>query len=252
MILYRAGALDPMSARLCGATVGTGPEEVVVQSLTVGGVMTKDVHTVRSDTAFKFIVELLALHQISAVPVVADDGQAIGLVSETDLLRRQENDEVEERHSAFTGREARRRMHKAVALTAADLMTTPVYSVTPGESLSSAARELARRGVRRLLVVDEGKLVGVVSRRDLLSVFRRSDEDIQREVLHDVLMRTLWAAPEAVGVRVEEGVVTMVGRLERKCEVEIAGRLVAKMPGVVEVHNRLDYVWNDMPERRHA
>jgi osmotically-inducible protein OsmY len=101
-----------------------------------------------------------------------------------------------------------------------------------------------------LFVVDNGKLVGVVSRRDLLAVFRRSDEDMQREILQEILVRTLWADPNAVSVTVEVGVVTMLGRLERKCEVDIAGRLVPKVPGVIEVRNRLDYTWNDMPERQ--
>ncbi|MFD1049870.1 BON domain-containing protein, partial [Kibdelosporangium lantanae] len=113
-------------------------------------------------------------------------------------------------------------------------------------------RELARRGVRRLFVVDGGKVVGVVSRRDLLSIFRRTDDDIKQEIMQEVLIRTLWADPKTVGVMVENGVVTMVGRLERKCEVEIAGRLAAQIPGVVEVRNGLDYVWNDTPGRRHG
>jgi CBS domain-containing protein len=219
---------------------------------TVASVMTKNPYTVKPDTDFKTIVDLLADKQISAVAVVASDGVPIGVVSEADLLRKQENDGSEEEPGFFTGKEARRRMSKAAAIQAKDLMTAPVYAVAPGESLTFAAREITRRGVRRLFVVDNGTLVGVVSRRDLLAVFRRSDEDIQHEVVQEVLVRTLWADPNTVSVTVENGVVTMLGRLERKCEVEIAGRLVPKVPGVVEVRNRLDYAWNDMPERHKA
>jgi CBS domain-containing protein len=219
---------------------------------TVASVMTKDPFTVKADTDFKRIVDLLAAKQISAVAVVANDSVPIGVVSEADLLRKQELDGAEEAHGLFTGRETRRLMRKAAAIQAKDLMTARLYTVAPGESLTFAARELARRGVRRLFVVDNGKLVGVVSRRDLLAVFRRSDDDIQPEIMQEILVRTLWADQNTVSVTVQDGVVTMLGRLERKCEVEIAGRLVPKIPGVIEVRNRLDYAWNDMPERQKA
>nr|WP_042178596.1 CBS domain-containing protein [Kibdelosporangium sp. MJ126-NF4]CEL13281.1 CBS domain protein [Kibdelosporangium sp. MJ126-NF4]CTQ98972.1 CBS domain protein [Kibdelosporangium sp. MJ126-NF4] len=218
---------------------------------TVASVMTKDVVTVTPDTEFKQIVNLLATGQISAVAVLAKDGFPVGVVSEADLLHKQENEGAEPGHHSFTGRQARRWQRKAAALRAKDLMSTPVYTARPDDTLSAAARELARRGVRRLFVVDDHKLVGVVSRRDLLSVFRRSDHDIRDEIVQEILVRTLWADPESVSVTVEDGVVTMLGRLERKCAVEIAGRLVPKIPGVIEVHNGMDYTWNDMPERTH-
>jgi len=219
---------------------------------TVATVMTKDPYTVKPDTDFKTIVDLLAAKQISAVAVVTGDGLPLGVVSEADLLRKQENDGADEQHTLFAGREARRRTRKAAAIQAKDLMTASVYSVAPDDTVTFAARELARRGVRRLFVIDDGKIVGVVSRRDLLSLFRRSDEDIQHEVMQEILVRTLWADPKSVNVTVVDGVVTMLGRLERKCEVDIAGRLVPKIPGVIEVHNRMDYTWNDLPERRQA
>jgi CBS domain-containing protein len=205
---------------------------------TVASVMTKDPYTVGLDTDYKTIVDLLVGKQISAVAVLAPDGFPMGVVSEADLLLKEED------NGHFTGRRAR----KATALVAKDLMTAKVYSVAPDDTLTLAARELARRGVRRLFVVDNGRIVGVVSRRDLLGVFRRTDADIKQEIL----IRNLWADPKAVGVMVEDGVVTMVGRLERSCEVEIASRLAAQIPGVVEVRNGMDYVWNDMPERQHG
>jgi CBS domain-containing protein len=211
-------------------TVETVHEEVMMYNPTVASVMTKNPYTARPDTDFKTIVDLLAAKQISAVAVVTNDDVPVGVVSEADLLRKQEVDGAEEEHGLFTGKETRRRLRKAAAIQAKDLMTAPVHAIAPDESLTFAARELARRGVRRLFVVDNGKLVGVVSRRDLLAVFRRSDEDIQHEIVQEVLVRTLWADPNTVSVTVQDGVVTMLGRLERKCEVEIAGRLVPKVP----------------------
>lgn len=213
-----------------------------MRSPTVASVMTKDPYTVGLDTDYKTIVDLLASKQISAVAVLAPDGFPMGVVSEADLLLKEEDN----------GHLIGRRAHKATALVAKDLMTAKVYSVAPDDTLTVAARELARRGVRRLFVVDNGRIVGVVSRRDLLSIFRRTDADIRQEIIQEVLIRNLWADPKAVGVMVENGVVTMLGRLERSCEVEIAGRLTAQIPGVVDVRNRMDYVWNDMPERQHG
>ncbi|MCE7004673.1 CBS domain-containing protein [Kibdelosporangium philippinense] len=216
---------------------------------TVASVMTKDPVTVTPETEFKEIVNLLASKQISAVAVLAKDGFPLGVVSEADLLHKQESDGTEPEHHLFTSKQTHVRQRKAVALQAKDLMSAPVFTISPEETLAVAARELARRGVRRLFVVDDHKLVGVVSRRDLLSVFRRSDQDIQQEIVQEILVRTLWADPKSMSVTVEDGVVTMLGRLERRCEVEIASRLVPKIPGVIEVRNRMSYAWNDMPER---
>jgi CBS domain-containing protein len=200
-----------------------------MQNLTVASVMTTKPFTVAPDTDFKTVIDLLAEKAISAVPVVDGDGVPVGVVSEADLLRR-----------------------RASGIRARDLMSSPVFAVAPAESLIFAARELSRRGVRRLFVVDHGRLVGVVSRRDLLRVFLRSDKDILEEIRHEVFQLALATDLTSVNVTVQRGVATMIGRLERRSEVEIASRLVPRIPGVVDVRNRLDYTWNDLPERHHA
>jgi CBS domain-containing protein len=125
-------------------------------------------------------------------------------------------------------------------------MTVPVRAVGPDESVSFAARELHRRGVKRLFVIDHGRLVGVVSRRDLLKVFLRSDEEIRVDIEREVFQRVLWADPNAVTVAVNRGVVILSGQLDRRSEVEIAGRLAPTIPGVVEVRNRLEHACNDL------
>ncbi|MFC0111097.1 CBS domain-containing protein [Kibdelosporangium aridum] len=127
-------------------------------------------------------------------------------------------------------------------------MTVPVRAVDANESVSFAARELNRRGVRRLFVIDHGRLVGVVSRRDLLRVFLRSDEEIRHDVEREVFQRVLWVNPSAVVVSVHNGTVTLNGQLGKRSEVAIAARLITSIPGVVDVRNRLDYVWNDEPD----
>jgi CBS-domain-containing membrane protein len=208
-----------------------------MHTLTVASVMTNNPFTVAPDTDVQVIVDLLAEKGISAVPVVDSDGVPIGVVSQTDLLREEEN--LGDDHW----------LRQASALRAADLMTSPVLAVSPTESLIFAARELTRRGVRRLFVLDHGKLVGVVSRRDLLRVFLRSDKDIRQEIQYGVFRKALSVDPQSINVTVRRGTATMLGRLERRSEVEIAGRLVLGIPGVVEVRNRLDYECNDLPGR---
>jgi len=200
-----------------------------MKELTVAMVMTKDPITVSPDAGFKDVVEILAKYAISAVAVVGRDGVPVGVVSEADLIARQPQGKPPP---------GRQKM-------ATDLMTVPVRAVEANESVSFAARELNRRGVRRLFVMDHGRLVGVVSRRDLLKVFLRTDEEIQADVEKEVFQRVLWADPSTVTVSVSRGVVTLTGRLERRSEVEIAGRLTPTVPGVVDVRNRLDYAWSD-------
>jgi CBS domain-containing protein len=216
--------------------------EVAMRELTVAAVMTKDPITVAPDTEFKDIVETLTKYSISAVPVVGGDGVPIGVVSESDLTHKQEHQQPP---PLLAGRHTRERWHKATAERAVDLMTVPVRAVEANESVSFAARELNRRGVRRLFVIDHGRLVGVVSRRDLLKVFLRSDEEIRADIEREVFQRVLWADLSVVTVTVERGVVILSGRLERRSEVEIAGRLTSTIPGVVDVRNRLDHAWND-------
>ncbi|MFD2417087.1 CBS domain-containing protein [Amycolatopsis pigmentata] len=210
--------------------------------LTVDAVMTKDPITVTPDTEFKDIAALLTAEEISAVPVV-EDGRPIGVVSEADLLCKE--DIPATAPTMFSGRRARHHWRKAQAVRARDLMTAPVRTVEVGTGVAAAAHQLTTAGSRRLFVVDQGKLVGVVSRRDLLDVFLRPDPDVRREVEEEVFTQVLRAEPASFTVTVEHGVVTVLGRLERRSAVSSAERLIALVPGVVGVRNRLDYVWND-------
>lgn len=210
-------------------------------STTVSQVMNRNTIAVTPDTGYKQLAGLLARHRISAVPVVDASGAPIGVVSESDLLARLRLP----RPSLLTGRRTKEELRKANGLLAKDLMTAPAVTIGSGDSLAMAAIRLARRGVRRLFVVEDGKLAGVVSRRDLLSSFRRPDEEIRDEIERDILARTLWVSPGQASVTVTDGVVTLLGRLDNRGAVERAGALTNEVPGVVEVRNRLDFVWDD-------
>jgi CBS domain-containing protein len=121
-------------------------------------------------------------------------------------------------------------------------MSTPAITVDPEATVPMAAKLLARHHIKRLPVVDErGRLVGIVSRGDLLRLFVRDDEAIHREIVDDVLPRSLWIEPTTVLVKVDDGVVTLTGHLERKSLVRVLIQLTRMVPGVVEVVSQLTY-----------
>lgn len=225
-----------------------------MRKMTVADVMTRELITVVPDAPYKDIVDFIVGEGISAVPVVAADGRPVGVVSEADLLRKEEHldDDPDAGPSPFALPATRQRWRKAAGLTARELMTSPVRTVRSDAELPSAARELARSGVRRLFVVDEDRLVGVLSRRDLLRGFLRGDNEIRADIEREVLVRNLWADLSTVQVTVRHGVVTLTGRLEYQAEVELAGLQAKAIPGVIAVHNRLGYLWTGESRRPDA
>ncbi|WP_086664503.1 CBS domain-containing protein [Lentzea kentuckyensis] len=218
---------------------------------TVASLMTREVITADVGSSFKELVQLLESNRISAVPVL-DGGYPVGVVSETDLMPKEEfRGGTEDAPGLFAGRETKHRWEQASGVTARDVMTSPVKSVSPDLSASAAARELASAGVRRLFVLDsDGALVGVLSRRDLLKLFLREDEELRTTIREEIFGRMLWVDPDTIDVKVTEGVVDLQGKLERQSEVDIAEHLVRVLPGVVDVHNRLRPEWNDTTHTR--
>ncbi|WP_042431518.1 CBS domain-containing protein [Streptacidiphilus anmyonensis] len=212
---------------------------------TVGDVMTHHVATVRRDTSYKALAALLAEHDVSAVPVVDDAHRVLGVVSEGDLLRKESGQPDPEGHtpSVWMSPSNRKRVR---AEDASGLMSRTVFTARPQWSVVEAARMMDRHHVKRLPVVDEtDRLVGIVSRSDLLRVFLRADRAIREEVVRDVLRRTLLIDPATLWVDVEDGVVTLRGQLERKSMIPIVERLCRSVDGVVAVHAGLTFAFDD-------
>lgn len=203
-------------------------------------VMTKDVLVVFEDTSFKEIAELIERHRVSAVPVLHHQGP-VGVVSQADLLPNADHERRPKAHR-FQARPGGGREHKAQAPTARDLMTSPAIVIGPEATVSQAAARMREHQVKRLPVVDAaGKLVGIVSRGDLLKVFIRGDELIKQEIESRVLERTMLLSPGKVRVRVDDGVVRLEGQVDQPSEVSLLARLIAEVDGVVTVENKVGY-----------
>ncbi|SDN47848.1 BON domain-containing protein [Streptomyces sp. cf386] len=205
----------------------------------VRDVMTRDVAVVGRDAAFKDIVRTLQDRRVSALPVVDGEGRVLGVVSEADLLHKEEfRDSDPDRYTQL------RRLSdlaKAGSVTAGELMTRPALTVTADATLAQAARTMARAKVKRLPVVDaDGRLEGVVSRVDLLKVFLRRDEEIAEEVRREVVAYLFPEPGPAVRVDVLDGVVRLGGQIRDKSLVPVAARLVRAVEGVVDVVFELD------------
>jgi CBS domain-containing protein len=203
----------------------------------VRDVMSTDVVTVGKITSYKQVARLMTEHKVNALPVVIKNGHVVGVVSETDVLRKEER-RFRRLVSGLSGR-ARRERAKAEARTAAELMTSPVITTHPDASLASAARLMSDHHIRRLPVLDaSGALIGIVSRRDLLRVFLRPDAEVGAEV-HGVLTGVLLEDPDSVQVQVRDGVVTLRGSLREPELIPAAVRLASDVDGVVAVVDEL-------------
>ncbi len=213
---------------------------------TVSDVMTRTVVSVNAFTPFKDIVRSMQEYRVSAVPVVDEDQRVLGLVSEGDLILK-EDPELEGEAHLFEGVHRRHDRSKAAGLVASEVMSVPVISVGPDASLGEAARLMHRRTVKRLPVVDpdSGAILGIVSRTDLLKVFLREDADIANEIREDVIRRTLWIDPDTIRAVVRDGVVTIEGQLERRSLIPVLERLVLSTEGVVAFEHRLTYLTDD-------
>ncbi|MFJ3233608.1 CBS domain-containing protein [Streptomyces sp. NPDC086787] len=195
--------------------------------------MTTDVVHARRTTPFKEVVRLLDHHRISGLPVVDTDDKVLGVLSRSDLMRCQA--------------QHRDGLAPPPAVTAGDVMSSPAVTVHPEQTVPDAARLMERRGIERLPVVDEAdRLIGIATRRDLLRVFLRADDDIRRQVTEEIVVTTLNLPSDAVQVRVRDGVVTLEGRVEARSQVPELVHAVWRLDGVVGVVNGLRFRIDDI------
>jgi CBS domain-containing protein len=208
---------------------------------TVKDVMSTHVAAARQSASFKEIAEKLREQRVSAFPVVDDDGKVIGVVSEADLLAKEALDGGSaDMPGMISGILKRKEQARAAGLTAGDLMTRPPVTVGPDDAVEHAARLMYARRVKRLPVTDAaGRLVGIVSRSDVLAIYSRPDEEIRKEIYDEVILNEFLADPARFTVTVHDGIVT----LEAEPGTAPLGResvdRVRHVQGVVAVRDRL-------------
>ena len=216
--------------------------------MNVRDVMTRDVLTVSPATPLMEVARLLAERGISGLPVV-EGGRVVGVVSEADILFKEQGDQP---HSSglvaalgLLGADRAEIEAKLNATTAGEAMSSPALTITADRPLSQAAAAMMNAGVKRLPVVDAvGNLAGIVTRADLVRAFVRSDDEIEREIREDVIVRTLWIA-ERVDMTVTDGNVSLSGQVESKSDARLLPEFVRRVTGVVSVTSQLTWERED-------
>jgi CBS domain-containing protein len=208
----------------------------------VRDIMATNVFTTQQDTPLKEVAHRMLEYAISGLPVVDDEGCVVGVVSETDILFKErtapERDGLvdwlihygEDPPSA-----------KLNARTAAQAMTAPAVTISPRRSVAEAAEMMLDLGIDRLPVVDGDQLIGIVTRTDLVRAFTRQDEEIEREIREDVVLKTVWVSPSRVQVQVDDGCVTLTGTVDNEGVAEQIVRFAKRVPGVVSIKPRLTW-----------
>jgi CBS domain-containing protein len=213
---------------------------VAVKTTTVQGVMTASVVAVREDANFKEMVCAMRSRRISAFPVIDAANRVIGLVSEADLLAKEADPGPPPGLIRLAWR--LRDHSKAAGVTAAEVMTEPAVTIREDASVAEAARLMQSHRVKRLPVVDkDGRLRGIVSRADILSVFERPDAEIRDEVVKGIIAEEFGLDPELLAVTVRAGIVTVTGSVAKRADALGVLAAIRHAEGVVGVRDRLSY-----------
>ena len=219
----------------------------------ISQLMRRDVVVAREAQSLKEAAAALVANGISGMPVCTEDGQVIGVLSEADVLYK-ERGRTERRGGALAWlfEDDTAEVHaKAQARTVAEAMTTPAITIGPSATAAGAARLMLEHSINRLPVVAEnGQLIGIVTRADLVRAFTRADHEIAAEIRDDILQRVLWIDPSAFTISVRHGEVELTGEVETPLQVELLATLVERVPGVVSVRANVGHREHDRIGRR--
>ena len=190
--------------------------------------MTTDVIAVSPETPIKDAARLMFRHRVSGLPVCDGDSCLVGIITEADFLRLEvARDEADEPYPVET---------------VGEVMNRGVITVRPDQSIAEAARIMVFEDVKRLPVIDESdRMLGIISRLDVVAAFTRPDEVIEDEIREDVVRRILFVDPDDIGVSVADGVVRLVGEIGTRNEARLLEELARRLDGVIRVDNEL--VW---------
>jgi CBS-domain-containing membrane protein len=204
-------------------------------------VMTREVVAASPATTFRELVRLIEDHHLHALPVVDERGLVVGMVTESDLLIREELTEGRLRTPL-----QRRGRARLTGTTAGEIMSSPVMTVNPSQTLAQAARLFRRRHIGRMPVVEnDGRLIGIVTRMDLLTVFLRPDEELLAAV-HEAIA-TVDEAPSCIlSATAHDGVVVLQGSAHFLSQLIAVEGLVRQIPGIVHLDVKAIAVIDDI------
>jgi CBS domain-containing protein len=209
-------------------------------------VMTTDVVTVEPGVSLKEAARMLVDRRVSGLPVVGRDGTLLGVLSEGDVLfrARGEAEAIGGPLAWLISPSKLEELEKLDATLVGEAMSAPAVTIGRDRTVASAASLMIERGVNRLPVVDAaGKLVGIVTRADLVRAFARADDEVAQEIRTDLIRHVMWLDEHSIEVQVDEGEVTLRGRLAEQRDAELLPKLAAQVPGVVRVRSEL--TWNE-------
>ncbi len=196
--------------------------------MNVVDLMTTDVIAVSPDTGLREAARLMFRNRVSGLPITDPDGTLVGIISEADFLRL----EVERQEGTRDQGE-----------TVGDVMSRGVVTVRPNAEIYEAAKIMAVQEVKRLPVVDEDdRLLGVISRADIVSIFTRPDDVIEDEIREDLIRRVMFIDPDDIAVSVTNGVVTLSGEVATRNEASMLEELTNRLDGVLKVQTKLTWV----------
>jgi len=224
--------------------------------MNVADVMTHPVISVTPETPIAEVARLMLQNRISGLPVVDPAGTVVGMVTEGDLLRRVETG-TERRHARWLeflispGRLARDYAN-ANARKAGEVMSEDVAAVTPGDTLAEVVQLMESRHIKRVPVIEAGRLVGIVSRANLVRALVgnlakpasegvASDAELHERILAEIA-RQPWGPRASVDVRVVDGVVELYGSITDERERTALQIVAENTPGVKAVRDHLVWV----------
>jgi CBS domain-containing protein len=202
----------------------------------VSDLMTTGVVSVNPTMALRDAAAVLVEKRISGMPVVNDESEVVGVLSEADILVKAGGSHTRNRLLGWLLEPDFGAEDKIRAETVGEAMSSPALTIGSHRPVHEAARLMVAEGVNRLPVIEDGKLVGILTRADVVRAFTRSDAEIGEEIRSEILRRTFWLEPGRVTVLVVDGNVSIEGEMETEADCEVLPALVARVPGVVSVH----------------
>lgn len=195
----------------------------------VRDLMTTDVVAVGPGASIRDAARLMFRYRVSGVPVVDMDDHVLGIITEGDFLAM----EIERLETGAVPTEVR------------EVMSKSVKTIPPEMDVTGAARFMQAQDVKRLVVATDGRMVGIISRFDIVAAFTRPDDLIEDEIREDLVRRVLFVDPETIDVSVLNGVVTFVGSIGTRTEARLVEELARRLDGVVDVSNQLTWRIDD-------